>query len=183
MGGTAARFPIRESPCFPRDAMIRTPDAGHARQIRRHFDLLAGVRPMLVSSLRLQLAGWFFVAVGLGLAVPALFAPSLLDSVYDVVRTGTPIAAPLDASARFGAALAGALTLGWGWCIVMVGAGRPFATALRHGVLAWFVVDSAASLLLGFGGNAVSNLGFVLVTWWATRAVAERRTADPSPSV
>lgn len=138
---------------------------------------------MRVSSSRLQLAGWFFVAVGVGLVLPALLAPSLLDAVYGLVRTGTPLAAPLDASARFGAALAGALTLGWGWCILTVGAGRPFPTALRHGVLAWFVADSAASLLLGFGGNAVSNLGFVLVTWWATTAVTVPTTADPSPRV
>jgi hypothetical protein len=138
---------------------------------------------MIVPSPRLQLAGWLFVVVGLGLALPALLAPSLLETVFHFVRTGTPLAAPLDDAARFGAALSGALTLGWGWCIATVAAGRPFTTALRQGVLVWFVVDSAASLLLGFGGNVVSNLGFVLVTWWATRAVAVRPMADPSPTV
>ena len=134
------------------------------------------------SEARLVLAGRLLVIVGLALAVPAMLGLPLLDAIYALVRTGDPMAGSLDEAAQFGAAIAGALTLGWGWMIAALAAGRSLPVALRQAVLAWFVVDSAASALLGFGGNVVSNLGFVLVIWWAT-SEATRTSAEPAPGV
>ena len=131
---------------------------------------------------RLRLVGLLFVVVGVGLASPAIFWPAALDLVYGVARSGPPLGAPLDETARFGAALAGALTLGWGWLIASYAGGRAFPQALRHAVLAWFVVDSVASLALGFGWNALSNVGFLVAAWWATSAT-ERTSSVAAPAV
>ena len=63
---------------------------------------------------------------------------------------------------KFGLGLQGALTIGWALTMLtMVRAanvgGAPIWRALTVALLAWFVIDSAISVITGFPLNAVSN--------------------------
>lgn len=107
-------------------------------------------------------ASYVLLASGLLFAVEAVFAPELLRMFYDLVASGgtTTVMSP---AARLGAALFGALTFGWGVTLRQIGGGDSVIKAARTGIIAWCVVDSAASMALGYAWNTVSNLGFVLV--------------------
>lgn len=66
---------------------------------------------------------------------------------------------------RFGLGLQGALTMGWAVtmyaafraAVALGDAGTPFWRMVTVGLLIWYVVDSAISIVTGFGLNAVSN--------------------------
>jgi hypothetical protein len=112
--------------------------------------------------------GLLFVAAGLPLEAVALGAPSVLGSLLQLLSFG---ASPgeLTAAARLGCALAGALTAGWGLMVLFLGQGWPVRRALVASTIAWFVLDSGASVALGFGGNAISNVGFLVAVLVGTR--------------
>lgn len=99
---------------------------------------------------------------GLGFVLEAIFAPDLLRWFYDLLASPGTVT-DMSAAARLGAALFGALTFGWGVTLWQAGRGSPLVKAATAGVIAWFIVDSAASLVLGYAWNALSNAGFLVV--------------------
>ncbi len=104
--------------------------------------------------------GALLVLTGVPLTLLAVARPELLASIYSVVATaGTPVDA--GPAMRLGAALTGALTAGWGVTFVLIGRGLPLRSAVLTGACAWFLLDSGASLALGFGWNALSNTVFL----------------------
>lgn len=77
-----------------------------------------------------------------------------------------------DVAGRLGFGIAGGLMAGWaitcdGWLH-----GRPAATTIRQGAVAWFVLDSAASLACGMWPNALFNVVFLVAMLGATVAAA-----------
>lgn len=112
--------------------------------------------PRLVAASRvLTIAGLAFVAL-------AVAAPELLAAFYALVASGDTVV-DMTAGTRLGAGLFGALTFGWGLTLERLGRGDDVVRAAVIGVVAWYVVDSLASIALGFGWNALSNTGFVAV--------------------
>jgi hypothetical protein len=111
---------------------------------------------------RVLAASYVLLVSGPGFVAAAIGAPALLTAFYDLVATPGTVTV-MDAAARLGAALFGALTFGWGVTLHALGRGARIPRAVLQGVIAWFVVDSAASVLLGYAWNTVSNAGFLLV--------------------
>ena len=77
-------------------------------------------------------------------------------------RILVPDATSLTPAVRLYAAVLGAVVLGFGVTLAAVaraanGGAARIAAALRTGLLAWFVVDTAASLCLGSWQNALFN--------------------------
>lgn len=122
---------------------------------------------------RLGLVASLTMATGLAFVLLACFEPSVLLLLYERIASTASVADMLPAS-RFGAALFGALTVGWGFTLHRLSAGVHLSRAAVTGALVWFVIDSSASLWLGFGWNVVLNVGFLalfvlLLPWRATR--------------
>lgn len=110
---------------------------------------------------------------GVAFVLSSVVAPELLARFYDLVASpGTTT--EMNDAARLGAALFGALTFGWGVTLRKLGRGVPVVAAVTSGVVAWFVVDSTASIVLGYAWNALSNVGFAAVILFLLR---ERRSA------
>ncbi|MCU0618822.1 MAG: hypothetical protein MUF40_02810 [Gemmatimonadaceae bacterium] len=99
---------------------------------------------------------------GLGFVALAVAAPDLLATLYALIAHGDTVV-DMTAGTRLGAALFGALTVGWGLTLERLGRGDGVVRAAVIGIVAWYLVDSAASIALGFGWNALSNTGFVVV--------------------
>ncbi len=123
----------------------------------------------------LTVLGALLVVTGAPLALLAVAAPDLLVTVYSIAATaGTPTDG--GPAMRLGAAISGALTLGWGVLLGLLGRGLPLRSAALASAVAWYVLDSGASLVLGFGWNALSNTGFlaafVLLLWPRRSSVA-----------
>jgi hypothetical protein len=106
--------------------------------------------------------GTFLMVSGLAFVVLALEAPNVLGMLYDLAASAGTVT-DMRASTRFGAALFGALTFGWGVTLDQLGRGRDPGRACTVGMLAWFVVDSGASVVSGYGWNTVSNIGFAVI--------------------
>lgn len=118
---------------------------------------------------------WFALALLFG-AVLALAAVPGLDGpgrwLMATVSGDPATAAMLDQPAmRFSVGLTGALTIGWILTLMAAvqGAEAVGPTLWRKialAVLAWYVIDSAISVMTGFGLNAVSNtlltIGFLI---------------------
>ena len=102
------------------------------------------------------------IVAGLGFVALAVAAPEALAWIYRLYASSGTVTT-MDASARFGAALFGALTFGWGVTMQQLGRGRSATRAITVGALAWFVVDSAASVATGYAGNVLSNVAFVVL--------------------
>ncbi len=116
----------------------------------------AATHPSLIAASRvLTIAGLGFVAL-------AVAAPELLATLYTLAAHGDTVV-DMTAGTRLGAGLFGALTLGWGLTLERLGRGDGVVRATVIGVVAWYLVDSAASIALGFGWNALSNTGFLVV--------------------
>lgn len=105
------------------------------------------------------IAGVVYVASGIGLAAIS-FAPDLLAWVtrLAVPELGTP-----DRALATYAGIAGGLTVGFGVAMACAGRAVTPASALVRGLLAWFAVDTAASLAHGSWQNALGNVLFLLV--------------------
>lgn len=115
----------------------------------------------------LRVASLATVAVGLLAAAACSEAAEgpwlLLFDVVDWRADGRP--------ARFAAetaavnAFAGGVMVGWGTLMYLLAGQRrgsaTAATSMLIVVIAWFVVDSTASLVAGFPGNVVLNVGFL----------------------
>jgi hypothetical protein len=103
-----------------------------------------------------------FGAVLAAVAAPALQGPAL--AFYDLVLwpfDGAPAA--FDPIARFTCAVLGAVMIGWALTIFAL---LPVADArawrgFTGAMLAWYLIDSAASIGTGAPGNAVSNTLFL----------------------
>jgi hypothetical protein len=108
-------------------------------------------------------AGLVLVVSGTAFVLASLLAPHLLLRAYDLLAHG-PTVTTMDAAARLGAALFGSLTMGWGMMMHQLGAGVALTRAATIGAITWFVVDSICSVALGYAWNALSNVGFLLVT-------------------
>jgi hypothetical protein len=105
-------------------------------------------------------AGAVYVLVGAAFVAASFFDPALrwLDVVIVSDR------AEITRSVRMYAAVMGAVVVGFGAMLGRVASAierGPLAvgTALRDGVLLWFVVDTSASLLHGSWQNALFNVG------------------------
>lgn len=102
--------------------------------------------------------GAVLVGVGLAFVVLALDAPPAMAWLYRLLAADDT-ETTMNAAAQFGAALFGALTFGWGVTILQLGRGRDVPSAITTGTIAWFIVDSAASVVVGYPGNVVLNVG------------------------
>lgn len=100
------------------------------------------------------------VLVGGGLEVTS--GPTRL--IFDILNG--PMALDLNAQMRFSLAVMGAVTLGWAVtaaatiraAILLGERGAPIWRLLLGGVMVWFVIDTAMSILTGYGINAIPNL-------------------------
>jgi hypothetical protein len=117
----------------------------------------------------LRLAAAVTVGTGLALALaasPALNLPMRL--LADLLIWPLDQAQSLTAAeTRLAFAVGGGVMVGWGWMIWQL-AGAPMERApqevrviIRTSVLAWFLVDSAGSIMAGAALNVVANLVFL----------------------
>lgn len=109
---------------------------------------------------RLRWVGGLMVGFGMAFVVLAIAAPDILGALYQLYST-LPADAALNEASRFGAGLFGALTVGWGVTLHQLGRGVPVSRAAVFGAVVWFIVDSGASIALGFRWNALSNIAFL----------------------
>jgi hypothetical protein len=135
----------------------------------------------------LRLAAAVTVATGLVLALaatPALNLPTrlLTDLVIWPLDQAQSLAS---AETRLALAIGGGVMVGWGWMIWHL-AGEPMDRApdavraiIRNSVLAWFLVDSAGSILAGAALNVVGNLVFLALFLVPMRAGRGDRRSTP----
>lgn len=116
------------------------------------------------------LAMMLFGTVFIGL----LFVPGVLEALHALAGPGQD--ATMSPTGRLGVAIYGGLMVGWGLTFHLAGRGVHITRAAAAGLIAWFVVDSGASVLVGFPFNAVSNLGFLAL--FAPLFLALRQTAS-----
>lgn len=105
---------------------------------------------------------------------PARFTLDLLSWPVDGATTYA------SSDTRFLSALTGGFLFGWGvmiWCLsawVYDLAPDAVRRAVLAGVLGWFVLDSAGSILSGNASNAVFNVPVLLIAvgplWWRARS-------------
>lgn len=125
----------------------------------------------------LKWGGLATMGFGLGFVV-LLMWPSALEALYALAGPGQdPTMTP---TALIGVAIYGGLMVGWGLTMHLAGRGVHIAKAAAAGLVAWWVVDSGASIAVGFPLNAVSNLGFLLVFTPLFVAVARGRVQSAS---
>ncbi|MFN3201216.1 MAG: hypothetical protein ACE366_22640 [Bradymonadia bacterium] len=91
---------------------------------------------------------------------------AFLTALLNLVFTTDP--GPVTPGTRLCMGMAGGIMFGWMvhlWALMPHArpTDRQLARALLTGLAAWFVVDSAASLISGGGLNAVGNLGFLML--------------------
>jgi hypothetical protein len=134
---------------------------------------------------------WAVIAFGAllaGAAFPATDAP--VRMLMGVMHGEAPPA--MDAYLRFGVALLGAVSIGWG--VVMLGVmqvafrmgaeAAPIWRAITTGVVIWYVVDSALSVTTGFALNAASNTALLvgyIIPIFASQAM-QPRTGRSAPA-
>lgn len=97
---------------------------------------------------------------GVAFAGVAVLAPGALESLYRLLGPGTPT--EVGPAAQLATGIYGGLMAGWGTSFYLVGRGVSFGKAGAIGLATWYVVDSAASIAVGYPLNAVSNLAFLL---------------------
>jgi hypothetical protein len=112
---------------------------------------------------------WCGGTIALGIALAGMVSPTTegLGRAYYLMAAGFDADAfAFDAPGmRFGTAILGAVTIGWG--LVMLGVVREAAKGsalwrhLTFAIAAWFVIDSALSVAAGFPYNAVLNIALL----------------------
>lgn len=114
---------------------------------------------------------WFMIwcaslgVFGLLLAGGAIEATSAPVRLMLSVLQGDGAVA-FDPPLRFSLAVLGAVSFGWAVTLfLMIGAAidlgsdaRPFWNAITAGMVSWFAIDSALSLVTGFGLNVLPNI-------------------------
>ncbi|MBI1329228.1 MAG: hypothetical protein GC166_04905 [Alphaproteobacteria bacterium] len=124
--------------------------------------------------MRLWCAGaLLFALVLVTVAVPGLSGP--MHAVFGIIAPGSDTALLDMPIAQFGLGLQGALTIGWIFCVygVLIAGGAHNGALWRWqmaGVVAWYIIDSAISVITGFPINAVSNT--LLMVLFAVPVVA-----------
>jgi hypothetical protein len=133
----------------------------------------------------LRFAAFVTLSTGLLLALAALPALNLpvrilADILIWPLDGGQGLGAP---ETRLPLAISGGVMLGWGVMIWQL-AGRPMETApdamraiIRTSLLAWFVVDSLASVAAGAALNIVANAAFLALFLIPMRIGARQRAA------
>lgn len=114
---------------------------------------------------------WIWMTMGFGLLFAGAGVPPLdagAGLFYAIVSGGTVSASDFSAPGmRISVSLVGAVMFGWGVCLLAVfrarGADVGLWRGLTWGVLGWYLVDSALSVMNGFAFNAVSNSLFLIV--------------------
>lgn len=110
-------------------------------------------------------AAVFTEVTGLLVVVGAL-VPAALAPFYTLVF-GEPVA--LDAAARLGIGIAGALMVGWGVTLAMLVRSldtlspQVLGSATAAGVASWFVLDSIVSVAVGAPLNVLGNLVYLVI--------------------
>jgi len=119
------------------------------------------------------------VGLGLAFAVIAIAAPDILDAIYALAGPGHHT--HLGDDGRFGAGIYAAMMVGWGVHTVLSARGVSLVNAFTAGALAWYIVDSVASLCTGYPMNVLSNTGFLLVIIpiWLSACRARRGAKGP----
>lgn len=113
----------------------------------------------------LFLAAVFTEITGLLLVVGALL-PGALDPLVSLVY-GDALA--LDAAARLGFGIAGALMVGWAATLAILVRSldsltpQLLGTATAAGVVSWFVLDGLVSVVNGAALNVVGNLLYLVI--------------------
>lgn len=125
----------------------------------------------------LKWGGLATVGFGLGF-VALLFVPEALEWLYALAGPGMDTT--MTPTGLAGVAIYGGLMVGWGLTMHLAGRGVHVAKAAAAGLVAWWVVDSGASIALGFPYNAVSNLGFLVVFTPVFAAVMRGRAQSAS---
>ncbi len=109
-------------------------------------------------------------------AVPAFSAPTaLLIDLFFFPIDGAPGFAG-DHGGRLLAAVGGGMMVGWGVTLWRLAGDADIARAIWTGALAWFFVDTAASLLAEAWMRAPSNLSLLLAFYLALRPGLRRAT-------
>jgi len=124
----------------------------------------------------LRYAGAATAALGVGFAAAAVWAPGVLEAAYRAI--GPQVHSEIGPAARLGAGIYGGLMAGFGVTAYMVGRRASTTRAFALGLASWWVVDSAASVAIGYPLNALSNLGF-LALFTPVLVAATRR---PTPA-
>lgn len=115
------------------------------------------------------LHAWIWLTIGFGALFCGAAMPGLDAGValfYNIVSGGTFEASGFDAPGmRISVSLVGAVVLGWGLCLLAVyrASGTDLAVwrGLARATMAWYVIDSALSIITGFPLNALSNTLFI----------------------
>lgn len=127
----------------------------------------------------LKWSGAVLGATGLAFSL-ALAVDGVLESLYRLV--GSVAAGPLGPEARLGVAIYGGLMVGWGVMIYLLGRGASAPRAAAVGIVAWWVVDSAGSIAVGFPLNVLLNTAFLAGAMPLARAGFRRRAGEATRS-
>lgn len=110
----------------------------------------------------LVLAGGATAVLGVAFAVASVAFPDGLTKLY-ALAAAPGVDPTLEPAGRLGAGIYGGLMAGWGTTLCLLGREVGVVRAAAAGLVAWWAVDSAASIALGFPGNAVSNTALLAV--------------------
>ncbi|MEM9072059.1 MAG: hypothetical protein AAGE52_26370 [Myxococcota bacterium] len=128
-----------------------------------------------------KIGSTIYVVSGAALSLLALW-PEVLEPIQRVVFTTDPPEA-FGRMARLDLAVAGALTAGSGMMIrrtlVAPVSRAGVARGLLEGLLTWYVLDTALSIVLGAPWNALGNTAFLALTFPSLLSMA-RQGATPS---
>lgn len=125
-------------------------------------------------------------AIVVGSFGPVFFLGSIASTMEPARFTLDVLSWPIDGATtylspdtRFLSALTGGFLLGWGvmiWCLstwVYDAAPEGVRRAVLTGTIAWFVLDSAGSVLSGNASNVVFNVIVLLIAvgplWWPAK--------------
>ncbi len=124
----------------------------------------------------LFVGGTLLASLGLAFAIAAVVAPDFLLTLYRLAAAPSTHV-DLGSSARFATGIYGGLMVGWGVMLVALARGQDVLRSAALGVLAWWVVDSAASIATGFPWNVASNALFLVPFLPVLASLLPRRPA------
>ncbi len=136
--------------------------------------------------LRFILPAWILIVFGLVVALaasPMADAPleMMADLIFWPLDGGPLVTTPAE---RLLAGISGGLMTGWGVTVLTVGRGGELPSALLRGGIAWFAIDSIASVIAGAPLNVALNIGFLALfvyAGWPRKSVAAVTTEAAGP--